>query len=285
MGDLSPSCLSVAFLGTEKYGNITENAVLLDHNSISDTGTRNCALFYVNGKKVWYEQSYRLNSSLSGCSGTLLCDEDGVIIDFYPDGDEYTIGYALLLESSSSKAKFYLDGETVELRLDASISSNSAGSYGYLLLNHNSRVEAFIEDNDAEEKYALTKQGILLDSCATAADHRTETVKIYIDGNIMTYLANDIDSDYEGLCGRLLLDENDSARDFLEDDTYCDTVRGDQISDSYKVKDNIPVVYYDTQNEEWSKTTWGNHKDNLTESDNVVIYFDSLGDIDVLIVR
>lgn len=274
-----------AFLGDEKYGSITENAVLIDNNCISDEGVRNCALFYVNGKKVWYEQTYHLKNSLVGCTGTLLCDEDGVILDFRADGHEYSVGYAMLIEASSSKAEFYLDGATFELRLADSIGSNAAGSYGYLLLNSSGKVEAFLEDDSAEVKYSISKQGILLDSCVIAADHRTETLKIYINGNIATYLVSDIDSDCEGLCGRLLLDENECAVDYLEDETYCAALTGDQVAEQYKVKDNATVVYYDAQNEEWSKTTWGSHKDKLTESDTVAIYFTSLGDIDVLVVR
>ena len=240
-----------AFIPEGSGGSVIKGAVLLDNNSTSDSGKKNSALFYVNGAKVWYERAGKLNNSLVGCSGSVVLDEDGLVIEFITDGDEYSVEWGHLVALSGSKGTFYIDDDIEEIRLSGTISPTSVGSYGIILLDGRERVVSFVEDS-SEEGYTLGAKGILLSANDTAADGRTKVAKLYTGGAVVTVKVSErIKESNVGLVGYLLLDEDGSAVDFIEDDTNVSDVllvsadTGTLVSDdsSYRMSAGIPVIY------------------------------------------
>jgi len=153
-----------SFSGAES--STVENAILLSRSATATDGTRGCAMFYVgrsgaNGSIGWsveyYEQNEKLSKSLLGASGTVYLDGDGLVSAFVPDGKEYHLLEGLLLSTDSRSsswkrncAAFYIDGEVEYYSQIEGISSNSIGSYGYILLNENDYVFAFLPQKDAD---------------------------------------------------------------------------------------------------------------------------------------
>ncbi len=277
----------VAFMPDGDGGAVIEDAILIDNDCTADDGTRHAALFLINGKTVWYEQEDRLSRSHVGCSGRLILDEDGLVIGFEPDGEEYDIEYGVLLDMNRTKAVFYLDGETDELRLDCTIPSNYTGLYGIILLDQRGRVAHFVPDS-TEEGYTMSDEGILLTVNETAPDGRTVRAHMFTDGNIITYKINgSLDDSSEGLCGRFILDEDGRAVGFAETDTnasLCEVITATESSlicesAEYRMKSSIPVIA------DGELTSWSEVWNTFEAGDEIAVYFNYIGNIYVLVTK
>lgn len=278
---------NVVAFSTEGSGNLSDTVIILDDDCTAEDGTRHCVMVYERSKIVYYEQDgYELDRDLVGCSGTLVLDDDDMVIGFYPDGGEYALVSGLLLESTASRATFYIDGQMEEYRLSGSVSSADLGSSGLILLNENQRVEAFIPE-DGDESYSLSKSGILISVDTVAADGKTALATLYTDGRIQTFRVDAaLDAASEGACGRFLLDENDRVVDFIpEEANLLDTtvVLADEgllecAEGSYALSGSTAVI------REEAVTTWDNVQGEIDPGDRICIYFDELGSIDVLLL-
>ena len=278
---------NVVAFSVEASGNVSDTVIVLDDDCTADDGTRHCVMVYERSKIVYYEQDdYEMDSDMVGCSGMLVLDDDDEIIGFYPDGGEYDIESGLLLESTSSRATFYIDGEVEEYRLSGSVSSSDLGSSGLILLNGNQRVEAFIAE-DGDERYSLSDSGILISADTVAADGKTALAVLYADGRLQTYRTDaELDAGSEGACGRFLLDENDRAVAFIpEEANLLETtaVLAEEgllecAEGSYALSGNTAVICDD------EVTDWDRVWETVSPGDRICIYFDELGSVDVLLL-
>ena len=278
---------NVVAFSAEGSGNVSDTVIILDDDCTAEDGTRHCAMVYERSKIVYYEQDgYELDRDLVGCSGTLVLDDDDMVIGFYPDGGEYALVSGLLLESTSSRAIFYIDGQVEEYRLSGSVSSSDLGSSGLILLNENQRVQAFIPE-DGDESYSLSDSGILISVDTVAADGKTALATLYTDGRMQTFRVDAVlDAGSEGACGRFLLDENDRVVDFIsEEANLLDTtvVLADEsllecAEGSYVLSGSTAVICKE------AVTTWDDVRGEIDPGDRICIYFDELGSIDVLLL-
>ncbi len=274
-----------AFLSDGEQGRVYKNVILLANDTVNPDGLI-AAKFLVNNNVEYYELQYTVPDKSDVLNkGTLVLDSEDVVLAFYSEDEEYTSHKGILIKNGSSTADFYIDGEIASMKLSVSIPSSEIGQYGTLLLDSRGRVIAFYH-GEGEEKYTVTSEGILVSANTVAADGNTRTVKFFVNGNLSTYKASYRMGDSEELMkGFLLVDANNEAVRLIPTVTNCrqeNVVSADENLLSggtmdYKMLSNIPVI---SENQQIS---WKNAHGNL-EGEDIIIYFDFLGEIEMIYV-
>lgn len=120
------------------------DVILLDADAVSANGKKHCAVCYVSGKAVYYEQEEEIDEDYVGYSGTLYLNEEGEVSSFAPDEQEYEVRQGLLLDNNDGGNAVIYSKRLRSYRLAGSYTSASAGSWGYLLINGSDQAAAFV---------------------------------------------------------------------------------------------------------------------------------------------
>jgi len=183
---LNENSYATAFISDDSaIYNLTDEAILLSTNATSDVGITGCAEFRINGKSVWFRQSFssRLSDTLIGSSGTVMYDDNDLLIDFLTDGTRYGLISGIYVKSEASAASFIVDGTLTSYPTAVSIASNQAGSSGTIMLNGQGYIISFTADST--EKYSIVNDAILLSSYASTG--YSYGAKFYVNGKTSVY--------------------------------------------------------------------------------------------------
>lgn len=243
---------------------------------------------YTEEGLVSYPRAGTVSRNLVGCAGTLVLDDEGVVVDFYPNGDDYDVDIGILLEITSSKSKFYMYGEILTMRLDddCAVSDSDVGKEGYVLYSSYHRVLDFYPTENSATQ-TLTDYGILLNNGVKSDNGNTVAIDFYVNGKVSTYACEVfISKQRVGSYGALILDEEDTVIAYIYDSNANSgekvvSAAADSLvteDGSYSVKSNLTVVA------EGEVTTWANVFDSLSADDTVYLYFTKLGRLDMIVV-
>ena len=226
-----------------------ENAVVLASDSMSDSGEVDCVKLYAGGKTVWYGKSTDIPKSFIGVSGTALLDSEEKIICFIPDSNSFSAVSGILVVNSQRSSEGTLPYETVMYVGDkktvfpraSTISAESIGHYGTLLLDGNGYATAFISDES--DIYSVIKNAILISESAVSDLGRKDNARFYINGNKYYDKAENcaIYKEDIGKSGIILLDQDNNAVAFFPDEKNSYTVLSGVVTETDKNKTALAI--------------------------------------------
>ena len=281
---------------TDAYANTVSNVILLDNEAASDEGYEDCAMVYVRSSTgsyaVYYQQAEILDDSFVGCSGTLLLNENGLVVGFLTDGESYSVEYGILLDNDATstngkkhRALFYIDGDIEYYPQVDTLSANLIGSSGLILLNENDYVCAFVE-NEENESFSTEEDYLLL------ASSRSEAV-FYTGSRIVSFDVDERPSSIlVGFWGTLLLNEADEVAGFWENkDADQETVSiestkndGFSADGDYSVTASVTVLYQNGGGD-WIESDWASiYADINASGADAILYYDGEGEISCILL-
>lgn len=278
----------------------TKSAILLDNDALSDEGYSGTAMFYIDGKAVYYKQETKLSSSLIGYAGTIVTNENDEVVSFVENGKEYEIIDCVLLaagtksDNGDSNCAMILSGNKIKYYLQSTtISSTLVGYEGYLIVNENDYVIAFTatgSDADYEQM-----EEVYLITVYEKTDNKDDYRAVLFDGSkLYTYPTYSSLSKYEESYGTAIINDGELVA-FLDDG--CDSrsaviVQEDSDwilyksgkSTTYRAVSSTPVVYYDGNLDKYVLDDWRNistiaQEQSYGDSSSCTAFFDDDGDL------
>lgn len=295
---LNSSNYAYTFISNDTYSyTSTKSAILLDNSALSDEGYSGTAMFYIDGKVVYYDQAVKLSSSLVGCAGTIVTNESGEVVSFIENGTYYDIIDCTLLSTSAkstsgdkncamvlvgSKVKYYAQSAT--------ISSSLVGCEGLLVVNENDYAIAFTATSDEASFKQLDE--VYLITTNERSDNRSDTRAVLFDGSkLYTYptTVSNLSETYGTaiICdGELVafLEEGCETKSGTLSEEYSDSWVVLQSGRSYRAYSSTPVVYYDVVSDKYTLTDWMSHYSTLyQDSADVTVFFEDGDTVFILI--
>ncbi len=211
---------------------LVKDVTLLSTSVTSDTGIPNCVEVYASGKTAYYPLADGVSlSGLRGSEGTLLCDENGDVIDFLPDEVNTTVENGIFLESGSSGATFIQNGKTVTYPAATTIASSQAGYSGRILRNKAGYVTAFIADTS--ERRSVIEDAVLLAVSTTSTSGESNCAAFYVSGKTAYYknsYSTALRDSMVGYSGTLIVDEDNYLITYLPGDTSYEIFTATYVS-------------------------------------------------------
>ncbi len=194
--------------------NLSSDALLVQVNTISDTGVSGCAEFLVNGKSVYYRKGFLLSSSLIGYSGTVLSDDEGNLVDFLPEDIKQELLIGICLGNTAEGVSFLINGTQTVYPAAVSITAAQIGCEGRILLNEQGYLSAFYADSS--KKYSIISDAVLLKSQVLSDTSFTFGADFYVNGKSAWYAyGGSFTGGSAGRAGTLLLDSSSCIAAFL----------------------------------------------------------------------
>lgn len=284
---------------------ITENAVLISTNSISDTGDFGCAEFFINNSKKYYNQYSALQITSIGCSGTLISDSYGYVIAFLGENDRYTTVTGVLLGTNTAPSSYYtssdylmfmVNGNVTYYRQTSSFNSNQIGKSGTLLLNSNFYAVSFISDNNSTSYTTLSDVYLL--TVSELRDNGVSKRAVIFDGNRLSYYDSSYTgSDFNVMYGTALVSNGtivsfinntpESVSGYMNETDLQNCENGSWLligTSKIRTSSNTAVVYKNFT-DEYTTGTWSSLYSAIYSSDaKITAYFDN-GDLDFILVE
>ncbi len=247
------------------YPRSVGDVILLDTNATSSAGKRNTVALYENGQTVWYQKAMEISSSLIDAHGTAIIDDNGKILVFLPDEENYrTVDGILLSNSQHTEAGempyevvLYVNGSRYTYPRINTISANLVGASGKLILDENGYATAFLADDGAA--YTITKNAVFLGygddgaefysngkvSEYTLANNHAIITQVGSSGTILTNADGEVyafipeEAGYSILTGTVLETSSDDATFLINGYSYtyklAGTLTGTQAGSSGKI--------------------------------------------------